>query len=84
MFPKKKWVLTFFLLNFLSKFIDNYRIDTVLSLLVSEILKIPRDKVEAYFLKKLAYVTKKCFAQDAIRKSTRTTEYLSKYTALRE
>ena len=35
-----------------------------LILLVSEILKIPRAKVEAHFLKKLAFVTNKCLVQD--------------------
>ena len=51
------------------------RMDTVLSLilLVSEMLKIPRAKVEAHFLKKLAFVTNKCFAQDAFGKCPRTT-----------
>ena len=58
------WSLTknelwFFLLNFLSKFIDMYCMDTVLSLilLVFEMLKIPKTKVEAHFLKKLDFVT---------------------------
>ena len=38
-----------------------YRIDTVLSLilLISEMLKIPRAKVEVHFLKKLAFLTNK-------------------------
>ena len=63
-----------------------YCMDTVLSLilLVSEMLKIPRAKLEAHFLKKLAFVTNKCLAQDASRKCSRTTENLSKYTAVRE
>ena len=41
--------------------------DTVLSLilLASEMLKIQRAKVEAHFLKKLAFVTNRCLAQDA-------------------
>ena len=45
----------FFLLNFLSKFIDVYLIDTVLSLimLVSQMLKIQRDNVEEISLKTL-------------------------------
>ena len=59
-----------------------YRTDTVLSLilLVSEMLKIPRAKVEVHFLKKLAFVTIKCLAQ----KCPGATENLSKYTAVRE
>ena len=50
-----------------------YRVDTMLSLilLISKILKIPRAKVEAHFLKKLAFVTK--LAQDAFGEYTRTT-----------
>ena len=58
-----------------------YRMDTMLSLilLVPEILKIPRAKVEAHFLKKLAFVTNTCLAQDAFGKCPRTTENLSKY-----
>ena len=55
-----------------------------LILLVSEMLKTPMAKVEAYFLKKLASVTNKCLAQDAFRKCPRTTENLSKYTTVRE
>ena len=75
--------MAFFLLNFLSKFIDMYRMDTVLSLilLVFEMLEISKTKVEAHFLKKLDFVTNKCLAQDAFRKCPRTTENLSKYTA---
>ena len=44
-----------------------YLTDTVLAviLLVFEMLKIPSIKVEAHFLKKLAFVTTKCLAQDA-------------------
>ena len=78
--------MTFFLLNFLSKFICIYRVDNVLSLLllVSELLKIPRDKVEAHFFKKIAFVTNKCLAQDAFGKCTRTREILSKHAAVRE
>ena len=55
-----------------------YRIGTVLSLilLVSKMLKIPRAKVEAHFLKKLAFVTNKYLAQDAFGKCPRTTENL--------
>ena len=62
-----------------------YRIDTVLSLilLVSEMLKIPRAKVEVHFLKKLAFVTNKCLAHNAFRKFPRATENLSKYIATR-
>ena len=62
----------------MSKFIDMYRMDTALSLtlLVSEMLKIPRAKVEADFLKKLAFVTNTCFAQDAFGKCPTTTENL--------
>ena len=60
--------------------------DTVLHLilLVSEMLKIPRVKVETHFLKKLAFVTNKCLAREAFGKCPRTTENLSKYTAVRE
>ena len=52
---KKKRILTFFQLNFLSNFTDMYRMDTVFSLilLVSEMLKILRAKVEAHFLRNL-------------------------------
>ena len=76
--------MAFFLLNFLSKFIDMYHMDTVLSLivLVFEMLKIPKTKVEARFLKKLDFVTNKCLALNAFKKCPRTTENLSKYTAL--
>ena len=51
-----------------------YRMDTVLSLilLVSEMLKIPKTKVKAHFLKKLNFVTNTCLAQDAFRKCQRT------------
>ena len=63
-----------------------YRMDIVLSLilLVSEILKILRAKVEARFLKKLAFVTYKYLAQDSLRKYSRITENLSKYTTVYE
>ena len=63
-----------------------YRMDTVLSLilLVSEMLKIPRAKIETHFLKKLALVTNKCLAQDAFGKCPTTTENLSNYTTVRE
>lgn len=42
-----------------------YRINTVfvLILLASELLKILRAKADAYFLKKLVFVTNKCLAQ---------------------
>ena len=36
-----------------------------LILLVSEMLKIPRDKVEDHFLKNIAFITNKCLLQDA-------------------
>ena len=42
----------------------------------------PRAKVEAHFLKKLAFATKKCLAQGAFGKCPRTTENLSKYTTV--
>ena len=60
--------------------------DNVLSLilLVSQLLKIPRVKVETHFLKKLSFVTSKCLAQDDFRKCPKTTENLSKPTAVRE
>ena len=60
--------------------------DTVLylTMLVSEMLKISRAKVEAHFLKKLAFVTNKCLAQDAFGECPRITENLSKYTSVRE
>ena len=52
--------------------------------LVDTVLKIPRGKVEAQFLKKLAFVINKCLGQDAFGKCLRTTENLSKYIAVRE
>ena len=55
-----------------------------LILLVSEILKITKAKVKAHFLKKLAFVTNNCLAQDVVRKNPRTTEILSNYTPARE
>ena len=63
-----------------------YRMDTVLSLilLVSEMLKIARAKVEAHFFKKLDFVNNKCWAQDAFGKCPRTIGNLSKYTTVRE
>ena len=74
----------FFSVNFSVKFIDMYCMDTVLSLilLVSEMLKIPRAKVEAHFLKKLPFVTNECSAQDAFGECPRTTEKLSKFRAV--
>ena len=62
-----------------------YRMDAVLPLilLVSEKLNIPRAKVEAHFLKKLAFATNKCLAQDAFG-CPRTTENFSKCTTARE
>ena len=63
-----------------------YRMDTVLSLilLVSEMLKIPREKVEVHLFKKLTFLTHECLAQDTFEKCPRTTRFLSKYTAVRE
>ena len=63
-----------------------YRMNIVLSLilLVSDMLKIPRAKVEVHFLKKFAFVTSKCLAQDDSGKCPRTTENLSKYTVVLE
>ena len=63
-----------------------YRLHTVLSfiLLISEVLKIPRAKVAAYFLKKLAFVTRKCLVQGVFGECPRTIESISKYTALRK
>ena len=63
-----------------------YCMDTVLSLilLISEMLKILRAKGETGFLKKLAFITNKCLAQDAFAECSKTTENLSKYTAVHE
>ena len=60
--------------------------DTVLSLvlLVSGILKISRSKVEVHFLKKVAFVTNKCLAKDALGECRRKTENLAKYKAVRK
>ena len=58
-----------------------HHLDTVLSL-VFEMLKIPKTNVEAHFLKKFHFVTNKCLALDAFGKCPRTTENLSKHTAL--
>ena len=76
--------LFFFLLFFLSKFIDVYNMDTVwfLILLASEMRKIPRAKIEAHFIKKLAFITNKRLAQDTFGEWTR--ENLSKYIVVRE
>ena len=53
-----------------------YHMNTVLSLilLVFDIPKIPKTKIEAHFLKKLDFVTNKCLALDAFEKCPRTTE----------
>ena len=63
-----------------------YRMYAVLSLilLVSEMLNVPRAKVEGRFLKKFDFATNICLAQDAFRKCPRTKESLSKYTAVCE
>ena len=53
-----------------------------LILLVSELLKILRAKVEAHFLKKLAFAANKYLAQYSSGKCSRTTDNLSKYTAM--
>ena len=57
-----------------------YRMDTVFFfiLLVFEMLKIPRAKHEACFLKKLAFVTSKCLAQNISGECRRATENISK------
>ena len=70
----------------MTKFIDMYRMDTVLSLiqLVSEMLKIPKTKVEGHFRKKLVFITNKCLVQDAFGKCPKTTENSSKYVAVRQ
>ena len=61
-----------------------YLMDTLLSLilLVFEMLKIPRVKVETHFLKKLAFVTNNFLVQDTFGECPRTTENLLKYTAV--
>ena len=76
----------FFCYIFLSKFIDEYSMDTVwfLILLASEMRKIPRAKIEAHFIKKLAFITNKRLAQDTFEECPRTRENLSKYIAVRE
>ena len=52
------------------------RMDIMLSLilLVSEMLKIPMVNVKARFLKKLAFVIKKCLTKDVFGKRSRTAE----------
>ena len=42
-----------------------------LILLVSEILKIPRAKVEVHFLKKFPFITKKMFSTRCLRKMSK-------------
>ena len=51
---------------------------------ITKSLKNPRTKVEDPFLKKLAFVTNKYLAQEALGKCPRTTDNLSKYTAVRQ
>ena len=60
-----------------------YRMDILLSLIlvVSEMLKIPRSKGEAHFLKRLAFVTNKYLAQDTVETFPRTTETLKNSSA---
>ena len=47
-------------------------------------LIIPWAKVKARFFKNVAFVIKKCLAQDVFGECPRTTENLSKYIALHE
>ena len=63
-----------------------YHIDAVLFLilLVSEMLKIPRTKVEPHFLKKTYFCNEQQFSTNAFGKCSRTTKNLFKYTAARE
>ena len=61
-----------------------YRMDIVLSLILLQMLKFPRAKVQFHFLKKTAFVTSQCLAQDTFGKCSRITENLSKYTSMRE
>ena len=64
-----------------------YRTNNALSfdfIFFSEMLKFPSVKVESHFLKKLAFVINKCLAQHAFGKFPRTTENLSKHTAVSE
>ena len=51
-----------------------YRMDTALSLIVSEMQKIPWAKVEAHFLKKIVFMTNKCLIQDVFWKYPRATK----------
>ena len=55
-----------------------------LILLDPEMLKISRAEAEAYFVKKLIFVTDKCLAQHAFGKCPRTTEKLLKCASIRE
>ena len=59
----------FFSVKFLSKSMYIYHMDVVLSLIliVSQMLKFPRTKVEVHFLNKFVFVTNKCLAQNAFR-----------------
>ena len=70
---RKSELCLFFLLNFLSKFIDMYHIDSLLFLilLVSEMLKIPRTKVEAHFLKKTCFCNEQQFSTRCLRKMSK-------------
>ena len=64
-----------------------YRYDVLYGcrvVLDSEMLKILRAKGETGFLKKLVVITNKCLAQDTFAECSRTTENLSKYTAVHE
>ena len=62
------------------------RMGTMLSfiLLAFEMMKIPRATVETDFLKKLAFVTNECLAQESFLGCPRTKENHSKYTTVRE
>ena len=61
--------MPFFSVKFLSKFMYIYHMDIVLSLIliVSQMLKLPRAKVEVHFLNKFVFVINKCLAQDPFR-----------------
>ena len=52
--------------------------------LIFEMLKIPKAKVEAHFLKKLPFLNNKSLVQYVFGKYPRTTKNLSKYTRVRE
>ena len=54
-----------------------YRVDS-LTLLVFEMLKFPKAKIDARFLKELDFVTNNCLAQNVSRECRRKTENLSK------